>query len=93
MKKLLLIVLLLANTLLVAQEPQSEFVPVKEVPASEQLPSAPLVITAYAFVWLAFAVYAWTMWRKLGKVEQELGALSAQISKPRTPLGDGGTRP
>ena len=48
--------------------------PVTEIPASEQLPSAPLVIAAYAFVWLAFLVYVWMMWRKLGKVEQELSA-------------------
>ena len=51
-----------------------------EIPASEQLPSAPLVIAAYAFVWLAFMFYVWTMWRKLGKVEQELQTLSAQIA-------------
>ena len=60
---------------------KSEFKPVAEIPASEQLPSAPLVIAAYAFVWLAFTAYAWTMWRKLGKVEQELHTLSAQIGK------------
>ena len=46
-------------------------------------PSAPLVIAAYAFVWLAFMVYVWMMWRKLGKVEQELTHLSAQIGKKR----------
>jgi len=94
MKKLFLSIFLFTGALvqnvqLLAQEPQSEFVPVTEIPASEQLPSAPLVIAAYAFVWLAFAVYVWMMWRKLGKVEQELGALSAQISKPRTARSDG----
>ena len=59
------------------------FQPVTEIPASEQLPSAPLVIVAYAFVWLAFMVYVWMMWRKLGKVEQELNHLSTQIGKKR----------
>jgi CcmD family protein len=82
MRKIWIAILLMGATLL-AQEPQSEFLPVAEVPASEQLPSVPLVIAAYAFVWAAFLFYAWTMWRKLGKVEQELTALSAQISKPR----------
>lgn len=86
---LLLLSGLFWDALLIAQEPQSEFVPVTEIPASEQLPSAPLVIAAYAFVWLAFAFYAWTMWRKLGKVEQELGALSAQMSKPRAARSEG----
>ena len=64
-----------------AQPGQSEFVPVTEVPASEQLPAAPLVIGAYAFVWAAITGYVIMMWRKLAKVEQEIGALSAQIAK------------
>ncbi len=83
MKIIHLVLLLLMNAALFAQPGQSEFKPVTEVPASEQLPSAPLVIVAYAFVWLAFMVYVWMMWRKLGKVEQELQTLSAQILKKR----------
>ena len=55
------------NVAVFAQPGQSEFQPVTEIPASEQLPSAPLVIAAYAFVWLAFMVYVWMMWRKLGQ--------------------------
>ncbi len=74
---------LLMNAALLAQPGQSEFQPVTEIPASEQLPSAPLVIAAYAFVWLAFLFYVWMMWRKLGKVEHDLTALSAQIAKKR----------
>jgi CcmD family protein len=93
MRTIILTLLLLGNALLFAQNPQSEFVPVTEIPASEQLPSVPLVITAYAFVWLAFAVYAWMMWQKLGKVERELSTLSTQMSKPRTVRDAGGPRP
>lgn len=81
MKIIYPVVLLLMNVALFAQPGQSEFQPVTEVPASEQMPSAPLVIAAYAFVWLAFMVYVWMMWRKLGKVDQELRTLSAQIGK------------
>ena len=83
MKIICLVAALLMNAVLYAQPGQSEFKPVTEVPASEQMPSAPLVIAAYAFVWIAFTVYAWMMWRKLGKVEQELHTLSAQIVKKR----------
>jgi CcmD family protein len=75
--------MLLMNVTAFAQPGQSEFQPVTEIPASEQLPSAPLVIAAYAFVWLAFMAYVWTMWRKLGKVEEELHTLSAQIGNKR----------
>jgi CcmD family protein len=85
MKKLYLVAILVLNTVVVFAQPgQSEFKPVTEVPASEQMPSAPLVIAAYAFVWLAFTAYAWMMWRKLGKVERELHTLSTQVGKKRS---------
>ena len=90
MKIIHLVAVLLMNAALLAQPGQSEFQPVTEVPASEQMPSAPLVIAAYAFVWLAFVVYVWTMWRKLGKVEQELQTLATQIARPRAARGEGG---
>jgi hypothetical protein len=83
MKIIHLSLFLLMNAALMAQPGQSEFQPVTEIPASEQLPSAPLVIAAYAFVWLAFVAYVWIMWRKLGKVEQDLHTLSAQLAKRR----------
>jgi hypothetical protein len=82
MKRILLTVFLLLNAIVLAQ-PQTEFIPVKEVPASEQLPAAPLVIAAYAFVWLAFLAYVWMVWRRLGKVEADINTLSAQLSKKR----------
>jgi hypothetical protein len=83
MRTICLSVFLLMGGVLFAQPGQSEFQPVTEIPASEQLPSAPLVIAAYAFVWLAFIVYVWLMWRKLGKVEHDLAVLSGQIGKRR----------
>ena len=83
MKNTFLTVFLLMSAVVSAQPGQSEFKPVTEIPASEQLPSAPLVIAAYAFVWLAFMFYVWMMWKKLGKVDQELTHLSAQIGKKR----------
>ena len=81
MKTICLSLVLVMNAALLAQPGQSEFMPVTEIPASEQLPSAPLVIAAYAFVWLAFMAYVWLMWRKLGKVEEDLKALSAQLAR------------
>ena len=51
------------------------FVPVKELKAADSLPPAPLLITAYAFVWLAAMVYLWSIWRRLNKVEREMRAL------------------
>ena len=55
---------------------QSEFVPVESLPAGDQLPAAPLLVTAYAFVWIAVMVYLWSIWRRLNKVEDEMRALA-----------------
>jgi CcmD family protein len=72
-------VVLLASPAVALQPPagQSEFVPVNSLPsAADQLPAAPLLIAAYAFVWLAVMVYVWTIWRRLNKVEDEMRTLA-----------------
>ena len=56
-------------------QPQNEFVPIDKLPPAEQLPSAPLLVAAYAFVWIAVMFYVWTIWRRLTKVEADLQAL------------------
>ena len=58
---------------------QSEFVPVNEVPAADQLPAAPLLIIAYAFVWAATLVYVWSIWRRMNKVEADMRTLAQKI--------------
>ena len=60
---------------------QSEFVPVDSVPLSDQLPAAPLLVTAYAFVWIAVMVYLWTIWRRLNKVEDEMRTLTQKLPR------------
>jgi CcmD family protein len=65
---------------------QSEYVAVDQLPPVEQLPAAPLLIAAYAFVWLAVFFYVWTIWRRLNKVEAEIrvfGKRQSQRSGPR----------
>jgi CcmD family protein len=64
-----------------SQEPADQFVPVKSLPPQDQLPAAPLLIAAYAFVWVALLVYVWTIWRRLGKVEREIHDLSSRVSE------------
>ena len=55
--------------------PQTEFVPVNSLPPADQLPAAPLLIAAYAFVWIAVMVYLWSIWRRLNKVQRDMQAL------------------
>jgi hypothetical protein len=71
-----------------AQQPaggQSGFVPVGPGTVVEQLPAAPLVIAAYAFVWIALMVYLWSIWRRLGKVEADMQALEQRRSRQGSP--------
>jgi CcmD family protein len=74
----LMLFVLIALPALALQPPtgQSEFVPVESLPAADQLPAAPLLVTAYAFVWIAVMVYLWSIWRRLNKVEDEMRVLA-----------------
>ena len=60
---------------------QGGFVPVDSVPLADQLPAAPLLITAYAFVWIAVMVYLLSIWRRLNKVEADMRALAQKMSQ------------
>jgi CcmD family protein len=75
--------ILLASSVLGMQPPagQSEFVPVNTLPAADQLPAAPLLVTAYAFVWVATMVYLWSIWRRLNKVEGEMRSLAQKTHR------------
>ena len=55
------------------------FVPVTDLPPTEQLPAAPMVIGAYAFIWVAVLVYVGLLWKRLGVVQKELDALARRI--------------
>ena len=57
---------------------QDEFVPVNELPPTEQLPAAPLVLGAYGFIWAAVLVYLFFLWRRLGAVQKDLDQLKRQ---------------
>ena len=75
-----MVVLCLAGAAPLAQTPAQEgFVPVEQVEGQEQLPAAPLVAAAYGVAWGAVLVYVWTIWRRLGKVEQELADVSRRL--------------
>ena len=58
---------------------QGDFVPVNSLPAVEQLPAAPFVIGAYAFVWVALLAYVWFIWRRMRTIEQELADLNRRM--------------
>ena len=71
---------ILAPALLFAQQ-ASDFVPVDpSVEAAETLPAAPMVMTAYAIVWLVLIGYVWSLRRRQARIELEMAALRARVN-------------
>lgn len=87
MKRLLLFVLfvvaLSSVPALAMQQPPSPpdgFVPASSLPGQEQLPAAPLVIIAYAVVWLLALGYLWSIWSRLARTERELADVTRRLA-------------
>jgi CcmD family protein len=51
------------------------FEPVTSLPPGQQIPAAPYLLWAYGLIWIGVFFYAWSIWKRLGKVEQEMRAL------------------
>jgi CcmD family protein len=67
------------STMVFAFQPppgQDGFVAAKDLPATESIPAAPLLVAAYAIIWVAAVFYLWTIWRRLNKVEADIRALA-----------------
>ncbi len=58
--------------------PQSEFIPVSDIPEGEQIPAFTMVGAAYGFVWIMLLGYVWSIARRLQNVETELTALETR---------------
>ena len=78
----------LAPAALLAQQ-TDDFVPVDPATeALEQLPAAPMVMGAYAIVWLILIGYVWSLRRRQARVELEMAALRARLNeRPGGPAG------
>ena len=84
---MVLLVLLVCVPVL-AQQPQpelpkptDEYVPISQLPQQDQLPAAPLLVTAYSFVWIALFGYLVSVAHRLTKVQKEVERLESDISK------------
>lgn len=68
-----------ATVAVIAQQPPSgpdQFLPLDQLPPGQELPAAPFLIAAYAFIWAAAMFYLWTIWRRIGKLEDDMQALA-----------------
>ena len=83
------LLLLLSGSPALAQQPpaqpqqQSEFVPIDQLPPQDQLPAAPLLISAYAVVLVAFFAYVMSVGKRLGSVQRELERLESDMQRNR----------
>jgi CcmD family protein len=83
LKRLALTLSFLAGTVVssFAQPAPDGFEPVSQMPAVEHLPAAPLLIAAYAFIWLGMLAYVFMLWRRLAAVDRELASLRRSIER------------
>jgi CcmD family protein len=84
----LLLLLSFSPSVSFAQQPEpqqpkqtDEFVPISQLPPQDQLPAAPLLVIAYAFVWLVLFAYVVSVSRRLAKVQHEVQRLESDIAK------------
>lgn len=62
-------------------KPVDEYVPVSQLPPQDQLPAAPLLVTAYSFVWLALFGYLVSVAQRLSKVRREVERLESDMKR------------
>ena len=79
--------LLVAAPVFAQQQPPNAgldgFVPAQSLPQTEQIPAAPLLLSSYAFFLVLMMFYLWTIWRRIGKVEQEMRDLERRQGTAR----------
>ena len=60
---------------------QEEFTPIDQLPPQEQLPAAPLLVGAYAFVLLMLFGYLVMVSRRLTTIQSEVDRLDADLKR------------
>jgi CcmD family protein len=60
---------------------QEEFIPIDQLPPQDQLPAAPLLIGAYAFVLLMLFGYMFMMSRRLAVIQREVDRLDGDLKR------------
>jgi len=62
---------------------QEEFIPIDQLPPQDQLPAAPLLIGAYAFVLVMLFGYVFITSRRLTVIQREVDRLESDLKHPR----------
>ena len=80
-----LCVVVLAGPAIAWQQPPDDgFVAVSpDELAAEALPAAPFIYAAYATAWVVLIGYVFALWRKLGRLEQDLRDVHRELGADR----------
>lgn len=62
-------------------EQATEYKPISELPPTEQIPAARLLIAAYSFVLVAVFLYVLSVARRLTTVQREVERLEADVKR------------
>jgi hypothetical protein len=62
-------------------EQPTEFVPIDQLPPQEQMPAAPLLVSAYSFLVLALFAYVVSVARRLSTVQREVERLETDLKR------------
>ena len=60
---------------------QEQFLPLDQLPPEDQLAAAPLLIAAYAVIWVLLLLYLWSIRRRLDGVQRELVDVARRVSE------------
>lgn len=60
---------------------QEQFLPLDQLPPEDQLAAAPLLIAAYAVIWVLLLLYLWSIRRRLDGVQRELVEVARRVSE------------
>jgi CcmD family protein len=60
---------------------QEEFTPIDQLPPQDQLPAAPLLVGAYAFVLLMLFGYMFMVSRRLTAIQREVDRLDTDLKR------------
>ena len=62
-------------------EQTKEYTPISELPPTEQIPAARLLVAAYSFVLVAVFLYVVSVARRLTAVQREVERLEADVKR------------
>ena len=59
---------------------QNDFKNISDLPQQESISASPLVLGAYALVWLFVVAFVFSMWRRMSAIEKELADARREFS-------------